>query len=303
MDLEIVKFIQSGANEFFDVFFSLITRFGEEIFFVCLFLIFYWVVSYNYAFKFALFYLTSVLINNVLKIIVKRPRPWMASDLVDNKLPATGMSFPSGHSQGIACISTFIVYDCYKYKPFKKGVNITILVSLIVLSLLVGFSRIYLGQHYLTDVIAGLVLGVLVILLVNFIYSKISNKFKSKFNLEATLAFLSHVLMVAVVVVSLTDFVSYETALKVFKYAGMLIGTTLGYMLSKRLVEEINGTMLAKLFKVIVGLIVVFGLIILFGLIPETQFVVGMSVLVVAFVATFVYPYVFSLIYKKIKKA
>lgn len=104
-------------------------------------------------------------------------------------------------------------------------------------------------------------------------------------------------------VVSLTDFVSYETALKVFKYAGMLIGTTLGYMLSKRLVEEINETMIAKLVKVIVGLIVVFGLIILFGLIPETQFVVGMSVLIVAFVATFVYPYVFSLIYKKIKKA
>lgn len=302
LDLEIVKLIQRGATPFFDEFFSLITRFGEEIFFVCVFLIFYWCVSYNYAFKFALFYLTSVLINNVLKIIIKRPRPWMASDLVENKLPASGLSFPSGHSQGISCISTFVIYDCYKNKPFKKNINLTVLISGIVLCLLVGFSRMYLGQHYLTDVIAGFTLGVGIILLLNFIVSKISDKFKSKLNVEIILSVLSIIILVVIVLLSSFNIVSYSVATKIFRYAGMLVGTTLGYILSTRFIKEINESIWLKLIKVIIGFIVVFGIYALFLLIPSSQFVVGCTVLITSFIATFVYPYLFNLIYCKIKK-
>lgn len=302
MDLEIIKYIQSGANKFYDTFFSLITNFGEEIFFICVFLIFYWCVSYKYAFKFALFYLTSVLINNAIKAVVNRPRPWQASDEVINKLEASGTSFPSGHSQGVSCITTYAVYDCFKYKPFKKWANITLLIVAIILCLLVGFSRMYLGQHYLTDVIAGLILGVLVIFLLNFLFDKISNKFKTKFNLEITFSVLSLLMLVFVVVVGTAEIVSYHTALTIFRYAGMLVGTTLGYILSVRLIEKLDETILTKLIKVIFGFIIVFGLYALTLLIPQNTFVVGFSVLCITFIATFVYPYVFYLINKKIKK-
>ena len=82
----------------------------------------YWCFSYGAAFKFALYYVISVACNALLKMFIKRPRPWMASGDVINKLPASGFSFPSGHSQSIASITTFLTYNIYKTKT-KNGIK------------------------------------------------------------------------------------------------------------------------------------------------------------------------------------
>ncbi len=304
MDLKIVEAVQKMETEFLDGLFSLLTRFGEEIFFICTFLILYWCLGYNKAFKFAFFYVCSVLINGVIKAIVKRPRPWMASNTVENKLPASGLSFPSGHSQSVSAISTFVVYDIYKNKNNKKWLKITALIIAVILCLTVGFTRLYLGQHYLTDVLAGLTLGVALMLLLNFIVSKIPENLKNKINLEVVLAILSLIMLLAVVIVGMFDLgLSYKTTLKLFRYAAMAIGVSLGYILSKRTIVEVYETIFIKLIKVAIGFVVTFGLYALLCIIPQTNlFVVASCILVVAVVATFVYPYIFNLILRKIKK-
>ena len=303
MDLKIVKFIQSGANTFFDFFFSQVTKFGEEAFFVTLFLILYWCVSYKYAFKFSLFYLSSVLFNNVLKIIVNRPRPWHISGDVINKVSASGKSFPSGHSQGISCMTTFVVYDVCKNKGFSKFIKTTAISVGVVLSLLVGYSRIYLGQHYLTDVLAGYIFGVVIVLLLKYVFTKISPEFKQKFRLNLLLIIVSFVMIVCVCMVGISNLnLSVSVINKIFKYAAMAVSATAGYILSTTYIPEYKQSFGVKVLKTIVGFLILFGIYSLVLMVPQTRFIKAINIMLVLFVATFVYPFIFTLFYSKLKK-
>ena len=96
--------------------------------------------------------LIAVFITSQLaKAIVERDRPL-------DMLSAPGYSYPSGHSMvGLAYFS-FLSYLVIKYIP-NKIVKIILPIVFTITILLVGFSRIYLGVHYLSDVLAGFLLG------------------------------------------------------------------------------------------------------------------------------------------------
>lgn len=96
----------------------------------------------------------SALLNTVLKHIIQRDRP-IGYRLIDE----TGYSFPSGHSMNSMAFYGFIIYLIYKFVKNKyiKYVAITIL-SILIVS--IGISRIYLGVHYTSDVIAGFLVSI-----------------------------------------------------------------------------------------------------------------------------------------------
>ncbi len=303
MDLEIVKGVQSLSNKFFDVVFSSLTHFGDEIFFVCMFLILYWVVNKVYAFKFAFFYVISYAVNVVFKSIIKRPRPWQASGEVINKLQASGYSFPSGHSQSISAISTFVVYDVYKNKNNSKSVKTWSLVVAILMCAIVGVSRLYLGQHYLTDVLVGLSIGFVVIFMLQYVSSKLSDNFKSKINCEYILPIASIAVLTVVALISLFNLeLSAKTLWKIYRYGGMLVGYTFGYIFSNLTIKEELLSIWQKFVKVAVGLVVLFGLYIPLSLISANLIYKFFVIVVLSFVATYVYPLLFNLGLKKIKK-
>ena len=84
----------------------------------------------------------------LLKYTFLRNRP------VDiNLIEETGYSFPSGHSLTAMAFYGFIIYIVNKYNLKYKKIY-TILLSLLII--MIGFSRIYLGVHYPTDVFGGL---------------------------------------------------------------------------------------------------------------------------------------------------
>lgn len=94
----------------------------------------------------------SVIVNNVfLKHLVARARPF---DVIQNLVPLitkpTDYSFPSGHT---AC-SFAVAFLLFRKLPKKYGI------PCLAFAALIGFSRIYLGVHYLSDVIAGVVSGI-----------------------------------------------------------------------------------------------------------------------------------------------
>ena len=92
--------------------------------------------------------------NQLLKRIVERPRP-EGFRIVEE----LGYSFPSGHSMVSMAFYGFFVYLIYKKVKNKniKWISISLIMLLI---LLIGISRIYLGVHYASDVLAGFVLSI-----------------------------------------------------------------------------------------------------------------------------------------------
>lgn len=102
--------------------------------------------------------------NVLLKNIIGRVRPYDAVSGIELLVPVlSDFSFPSGHT--LVCFEAATVL----LKREKRSVGITAL----ILAVLVAFSRLYLYVHYPSDVIAGILLGILFGLTGNFIAEKI----------------------------------------------------------------------------------------------------------------------------------
>ncbi len=107
------------------------------------------------------------LLNYVLKILFSRNRP---ADI--NLIVETGFSFPSGHAMMSLGIYGFLIY-LLLLSDKNKISKIIGTCFLILLIFLIGISRIYLGVHYATDVIAGFIISASYLLLfIRFIYPK-----------------------------------------------------------------------------------------------------------------------------------
>lgn len=105
-------------------------------------------------------------INQTIKHIVKRPRP-----NVLRLVSESGYSFPSGHSMISVAFYGLVIYFVYKNinNKYLKWVLISLL-SLLILT--IGFSRIYVGVHYFTDVVGGFFLALAYLIVYIYIYNK-----------------------------------------------------------------------------------------------------------------------------------
>jgi membrane-associated phospholipid phosphatase len=90
------------------------------------------------------------LLNTNLKAVVRRLRP----ELPDPWATESGWSFPSGHAMASLVAYGFLAYLLTRVTPAGFPRRTTV-IALAVLVLLIGFSRIYLGVHFLSDVIGG----------------------------------------------------------------------------------------------------------------------------------------------------
>ena len=90
-----------------------------------------------------------VLLNTVLKVIVQRPRP-DGFRLISE----TGYSFPSGHSMVSMAFFGLLIWMVWRYHR-KDAMRVVWCVVFGVVIAMVGISRIYLGVHYASDVLAG----------------------------------------------------------------------------------------------------------------------------------------------------
>jgi membrane-associated phospholipid phosphatase len=97
------------------------------------------------------------LVAAVLKLLVERDRP----SFLDPVARATGYSFPSGHAANAALTSAVFLFILLPYAR-KKGWLWT---AAVIVTVVTGLSRIGLGVHYASDVVAGWLLGAVVVVL------------------------------------------------------------------------------------------------------------------------------------------
>lgn len=109
-------------------------------------------------------------INQTIKHIVRRPRP-----NVLRLVSESGYSFPSGHSMISVAFYGLVIYFVYKNinNKYLKWALISLL-SLLILT--IGFSRIYVGVHYFTDVVGGFFLALAYLIVYIYIYNKKGDK-------------------------------------------------------------------------------------------------------------------------------
>ncbi|MDR2822436.1 MAG: phosphatase PAP2 family protein [Acholeplasmatales bacterium] len=153
IDNFIIEFVQSFITPFLTEFFSFLTRFAGEdglILFIVLIYIF---------FEREKFYQSLCIIAvNLLFVIgvkstFKRDRPYLNGYKAPDDIYTKGHSFPSGHSSNITTINLLFNHN------FK---DVIIKILFISLNVLIPISRIYLGQHYFTDCLIGILISLIV---------------------------------------------------------------------------------------------------------------------------------------------
>ena len=147
--LEVIKAIQEFQGPLVNTVFLVITSLGSGILFLFVLPFLFWCVDYRLGLRVTLLCSVSAFCNFSLKDLFAQPRPFDLDPSVA-LTTARGYGLPSGHSQGSLVLWGSIA-EWVKRRWFW--------VVTIILVALIGFSRVYLGVHFPSDVVAGWLLG------------------------------------------------------------------------------------------------------------------------------------------------
>lgn len=177
IDDSVHNFVMRFYSEMTTKFMKVFTFLGSTPFIILLCVLVFVILIYKkqkeYAYKCMGILVISTLINNIVKVIVRRPRPEYIT-VVENTF-----SYPSGHTMASVTLYGFLIYFILKSK-ISKTYKIIFSVILGIIPVLVGISRIYLGAHYFSDVFGGALLSIMLLSSIDIIYDKTLNRKKYK---------------------------------------------------------------------------------------------------------------------------
>lgn len=236
MTIYVSEFIQSFRSSFFDLFFNLISFLGEESVYILLLSIIYFTIDKKKGelLSFTMFF--TGIFNNTIKGIVDAPRPFEKyPDKITNLRPetSTGSSFPSGHTQ------IFSSFWMSVYLEFRKRF---LLYIAIIFSILMALSRLYLGVHFLEDVLVSIVLGFGAAYLIHKYVSPLDERKRMVVYVTTFVLFLPFVLIL-------------NTA-DLYKTYGLLIGFIFALLFEHKYVRfEIHNNLKKNCVRVVLGLL------------------------------------------------
>lgn len=161
MELAILDTIQLLRNPFLDIFFTVLTRMGDhaEIWLLIIFIMSRkrkrqqtaWLAVVSIAIE-------IIIVSLILKPLTMRARPFLVNELEILVPIPLGTSFPSGHAASSLAFAFLLFRENASYKY-----------PIMFLAILMSFSRLYVYVHYPSDVLVGVIVGVVI---GEFVYRK-----------------------------------------------------------------------------------------------------------------------------------
>ena len=243
--IELLQTIQSFKNPFLDVFFQAITITAEETFFIVIAAWFLWCYNKRAGYRIGFAFLTSTILNPFLKSIFQFNRPIGVEGVESMRThTATGSSFPSGHTQGATSFWVGVMLF------FKKR---WVWVLSITMFLLVGFSRLYLGVHWLTDILGGFIFAIVWVVFVTFVFD-----FSRKRN---TFLYIWLILVPFVIAYLMPFFTGNATSddHSLIVSLGSSIGFLLGFMFEEKYIHfDVKSKFYQHIIKLVIGIAITF---------------------------------------------
>ncbi|MFW9925097.1 MAG: phosphatase PAP2 family protein, partial [Candidatus Thorarchaeota archaeon] len=247
----------------------LVTYFGDAIIYIALLAVAFWIYNKREAIIAIYILLTANFFNFFLKVLIKNPRPSQSIRIVEE----SGFSTPSNHAQASSTMYGWIMFH------FKK---IWLYIVIPILVLLIAFSRVFLGVHYIGDVIIGLLIGIASVAALYFSIPPLVKWIDSWPDWVKVLVGECYGLVIFLITFLLGLFTEWppgdetnsaETA------AALLIFPILIFVENKWIKMQTDNILWwSKLLRVVVGLAVTVGVFIgidyLFGLIPQNTYVI-----------------------------
>ncbi len=185
-DLDVTRFVQQFRPDWFDALMRFLTSIGVAPWVLILpaIIIIALLAMRDWAAALALLFAQLGSVGNpLIKIAVHRPRPGITFEL-GLGVP-TDPSFPSGHSATAMVVYGFLIYLAWvKLRDHHLARNIIIALCAIYI-LAMGLSRIYLGEHWLTDVLGGYVYGLAWVFLSVIVYHLLLSRIRKRIGVSS----------------------------------------------------------------------------------------------------------------------
>jgi len=226
--LDVIRAVQGIASPPLTFVMRIITFFGGEPVYMVLLPLLYWCINEKKGVRLGVVILISAWVNVSLKFLFDQPRPFFegydpALGIITEKLGG----LPSGHAQNSLVLLIIIASWIKKNWAY---------ICAPLLCLLIGFSRIYLGVHFPTDVFAGWILGGIILCGYFLLGSRI----------EALL--VKGGFRAGIITSALVSFIMiiYLPGRELLMPAGILLGLGAGYCLNRRYVDFTSGETLGR---------------------------------------------------------
>jgi len=193
--IEVIKAIQRLKSPALTAVLTFVTELGTDKFYLPVILFIFWWVDTHKGFRLGILILLSAWINSFLKDLFKQPRPF-------NFDPSLGLAFeptygaPSGHAQLSLCFWVPVAAWLAGGKPGRR--RIVVWAAAVFFLLLIGFTRLYLGVHFPTDLLAGWGLGAIILLLMYVLSPLFIKHLNGQTRLQNILAAIGALVMIIV---------------------------------------------------------------------------------------------------------